>query len=338
MINLISDTVTRPVAGMLEAMMQAEVGDDVFGEDPSVNALEARVAEMFGYEAAVFCPSGTMTNQIALRMHTQPLDEVICEGLSHIYQYEVGGYAYNSGLAIQLVEGAYGKMRAEQVEAAVKPEADWLPRSRLVVVENTANRGGGSIYRLTEVRAIREVCDRHELRLHLDGARIFNALVETGETASAWGEVFDSVSVCLSKGLGAPVGSVLAGSAGDIRFARKLRKVMGGGMRQAGYLAAAGLYALEHHIDRLKEDHRRARILAKALERQAYVEALRPVETNILVFDLAGDLSSAAFAERLREKGVLAAPFGPKTMRFVTHLDFGDAMLEETLQVLEGLF
>ncbi len=338
MINLISDTVTRPVAGMLEAMMQAEVGDDVFGDDPAVNALEARVAEMFGYEAAVFCPSGTMTNQIALRMHTQPLDEVVCERLSHIYQYEVGGYAYNSGLAIHLIDGEYGKMRAEQVEAAVKPEADWLPRTRLVVLENTANKGGGSIYRLEEVRAIREVCDRHGLKLHLDGARIFNALVETGETAREWGEVFDSVSVCLSKGLGAPVGSLLAGSAEDIRFARKVRKLMGGGMRQAGYLAAAGLYALEHHIDRLKEDHGRARILAEALERQSYVAALRPVQTNILVFDLAGDLGSAEFAERLKGKGILAAPFGPKTMRFVTHLDFSDEMLEKTLEVLDGLF
>ncbi len=334
MINLISDTVTRPTPGMLEAMMRAEVGDDVFGEDPTVKALEERIADLFGHEAAVFCPSGTMTNQIALRLHTEPLDEVLCESLSHVYQYETGGYAYNSGLAISLIEGEYGKLRAEQVEAAVKPDFDWLPRTRLVVLENTANKGGGSYYTLEEAAAIRRVCDRRGLRLHLDGARIFNALVETGESAAEWGALFDTVSVCLSKGLGAPVGSLLVGSTDLMKRARRFRKVMGGGMRQAGYLAAAGLYALEHQVDRLREDHRRARLLAEVLEQQAYVASLRPVKTNILVFDLQPSLDARLFAERLKDRGVLAAPFGPHTMRFVTHLDFTDEMLDRVLSVL----
>ncbi len=335
MINLISDTVTRPTPGMLEAMMQAEVGDDVFGEDPSVRALEERIADIFGHEAAVFCPSGTMTNQIALRLHTEPLDEVLCERLSHVYQYETGGYAYNSGLAISLIDGEYGKLRAEQIEAAVKSDFDWLPRTRLVVLENTANKGGGSYYTLDEARAIRHVCDNKALRLHLDGARIFNALVETGESARDWGALFDTISVCLSKGLGAPVGSLLTGSSDLIKRARKFRKVMGGGMRQAGYLAAAGLYALEHQVDRLREDHRRARVLAEALGQQPYVADLRPVKTNILVFDLCEPLDAPTFAERLKERGVLAAPFGPRTMRFVTHLDFTDEMLDRVLAVLD---
>ncbi len=317
--------------------MAAEVGDDVFGQDPSVNVLEDVAAGMFGYEAAVFCPSGTMTNQIALRLHTEPLDEVVCERLSHIYQYEVGGYAYNSGLAISLLDGEYGKLRAEQIAAAVKPEHDWLPRTRLVVLENTANKGGGSYYTLEEVREIRDVCRAHGLRLHLDGARIFNALVETGEAPEAWGEVFDTISICLSKGLGAPVGSLLLGSEEAICKARRFRKVMGGGMRQAGYLAAAGLYALEHQVERLKEDHRRARKLGEVLEEQGYVEALRPVKTNIIVFDLHSDIDAPAFAGRLMEKGILAAPFGPHTMRFVTHLDFTDEMLERVVDVLENL-
>ena len=336
-INLISDTVTRPTPAMLEAMMAAEVGDDVFGEDPSVNALEAKAASLFGKEAAVFCPSGTMTNQIAIKCHTQPLDEMICDHYSHVYQYETGGYAYNSGVAVNLIEGTNGKITARQVAAAVKPAHDWLPLSRLVVLENTANKGGGSIYTLNEVRPIAEVCREKGLALHLDGARLFNALVETGESTGEWGCLFDSISICLSKGLGAPVGSLLIGGVDFIKKARRIRKVMGGGMRQAGYLAAAGSYALQHHIERLREDNRRAKILGRVLTALPWVASVRPVQSNIVIFDLAPPHTAESFLKKIKNRGIVAAPFGPSTVRFVTHLDFTEDMLEKTITILKGL-
>jgi len=337
MINLISDTVTKPTPAMLQVMMEAEVGDDVFGEDPTVNALEAKVAALFHKEAALFCPSGTMTNQIAIKVHTQPLDEVICEEDSHIYQYEAGGYAYNSGVAINLIRGKHGKLAAGQVEAAIKPAFDWLPRTRLVVLENTCNKGGGSYYTLDEVRPISKLCWQEGLAIHLDGARIFNALVETGETPQAVGEQFDSISVCLSKGLGAPVGSVLAGSKAFIKQARRVRKVMGGGMRQAGYLAAAGIYALDHHVERLREDNGRAKKIGAVLQGMPYVGELRPVQTNIVIFDVKPPYTAASFLEKLAEKGIKASPFGPQTVRFVTHLDFTEAMMERVIGMLKEL-
>lgn len=336
-INLISDTITKPTPGMLQAMMQAEVGDDVFGEDPTVNALEAKVAAMFGKEAALFCPSGTMTNQIALKVHTQPLDEVICDENSHIYQYEVGGYAYNSGIGINLIKGTNGKITAEQVAAAIKPVYDWLPISRLVVLENTANKGGGSYYTLEEIQAIQQLCHERGLRLHLDGARLFNALVETGESTLDTGALFDSISICLSKGLGTPVGSLLIGSEAFIRQARRVRKVMGGGMRQAGYLAAAGIYALDHHVQRLKEDNDRAKLIGKTLEKLAYVAQVRPVQSNIIIFDLKAPYTAATYLDALRQKGIKAAAFGPQTVRFVTHLDFSEDMLAQTLKIISEL-
>jgi len=338
MINLVSDTITKPTPAMLEAMMSAKVGDDVFGEDPTVNALEAKASQMFGKEAALFCPSGTMTNQIALKAHTQPLDEVICDRHSHIYHYEVGGYAFHSGIAIQLLEGDQGRLQAAQVEEAVKPLYDWLPKSSLVVLENTCNRAGGSYYPLEEMRAIREVCQRRGLKLHLDGARLFNALIESGGTPADIGEIFDSISICLSKGLGAPVGSLLIGESAFIRASRRIRKVMGGGMRQAGYLAAAGIYALDYHVERLAEDHARAKQIAALANRLPYVENLRPVSTNIVIFDLVSSLTAASFLEALAGKGVKASSFGTRTVRMVTHLDFSDEMLEKTLRVLPGLF
>ncbi|MCB0594261.1 MAG: aminotransferase class I/II-fold pyridoxal phosphate-dependent enzyme [Lewinellaceae bacterium] len=337
MINLISDTVTKPTPGMLQAMLNAEVGDDVFGEDPTVNALEAKVAALFNKEAAVFCPSGTMTNQIAIKVHTQPLDEVVCDEYSHIYQYEAGGYAYNSGVAINLLRGVHGKITAAQVEEAIKPEFDWLPRTRLVVLENTCNKGGGSYYTLDEVRPVSKLCWQRGLALHLDGARIFNALVETGEPPQAIGEQFDSISVCLSKGLGAPVGSVLIGSKAFIKQARRFRKVMGGGMRQAGYLAAAGIYALDHQVERLKEDNERARKIGAVLAEMLYVSEVRPVRTNILIFDVKPPYTAASFLEELAGKGIKASPFGPQTVRFVTHLDFSEEMMERVIAVLKGL-
>ena len=338
MINLISDTVTRPTPAMLEAMMRAEVGDDVFGEDPTIRTLEAKGAALFGKEAAVFCPSGTMTNQIALKVHTQPLDEVICDQHSHIYHYEVGGYAFHSGISIQLLEGDQGRITAEQVEAAIKPPHDWLPKSSLVVLENTCNRAGGSYYQVDAIRAIREVCNRRGLKLHLDGARLFNALIESGDTTLQVGELFDSISICLSKGLGAPVGSLLIGETGFIRAARRVRKVMGGGMRQAGYLAAAGIYALDNHVERLREDHARARQIAAILEQCSYVAGLRPVSTNILIFDLIPSIPAARFLEDLARQGIRASSFGTHTVRMVTHLDFTDTMLEKVLEVLPRLY
>lgn len=336
-ISLLSDTGTRPTTGMLEAMFAAEVGDDVFGEDPTVNALQEHLADRFGHEAALFCPSGTMSNQIALAVHTGRLEEVICEEKSHIYQYETGGYASNSGIAIKLVRGERGKMTAEQVAAAVNPDYDWLPKSSLVVLENTCNKGGGSIYRSEEIQPIHDFCREEGLGLHLDGARLFNALVETGESERAHGALFDSISVCLSKGLGAPVGTVLIGSKAFIKEARRMRKAMGGGMRQAGYLAAAGLYALEHQVERLAEDHRRAHELADCLKECDYVDAVHPVESNILLFDLKPDYTTKAFLADLEKEGIQASAFGPQCIRFVTHLDFNDVMLKQTLDVLARL-
>jgi len=336
-INLTSDTVTKPSPGMLQAMFAAEVGDDVFGEDPTINALEAYAAGLFGMEAALFCPSGTMTNQIALHLHTRPLDEVICDVNSHIYQYEVGGYAFHSGLGINLLEGDRGRLRAEQVEAAIKPQYDWLPRSRLVVLENTCNKAGGSYYRLRDVHPIWALCKERGLALHLDGARLFNALAETGESTANWGSCFDTISICLSKGLGAPVGSLLLGKAEYIQRARRIRKVMGGGMRQAGYLAAAGLYALQYQVKRLVEDHQKAKQLGALLADLPYVEQLRPVETNIVIFDVKPPWTASSFLGKLNNHHIKAAPFGPQTIRFVTHLDVHDAMIDEVCEVLRAL-
>ncbi|MEZ4939458.1 MAG: GntG family PLP-dependent aldolase [Saprospiraceae bacterium] len=335
-INLLSDTGTKPTPGMLQAMMAAEVGDDVFREDPTVNALEEKCAALVGHEAALFCPSGTMTNQIALKVHTRPLDEVICDEMSHIYQYEVGGYAFNSGIGINLIRTDYGILNADQVLAAIKPRFDWLPKSSLVVIENTCNKGGGSTYTLDAIKNIRLVCKNQGLALHLDGARLFNALVETGDTPAAIGAEVDSISICLSKGLGAPVGSVLTGSRDFIAEARRVRKVMGGGMRQAGYLAGAGIYALDHHIERLQEDHVHARQLATALKQLAYTANIRPVQTNIVIFDLVKPATPPHFLAYLKANGISASAFGPQTIRFVTHLDVGAEMIKRAIEVLQG--
>ena len=338
MINLVSDTVTLPTAPMRAAMLAAPVGDDVFREDPTVNALEEKAAALFGKEAALFCPSGTMTNQIAIKVHTQPLDEIICDHYSHVYQYETAGYAFNSGVGVNLIEGTNGKITAAQVAAAIKPLYDWLPVSRLVVLENTCNKGGGSIYTLDEIRPIRALCETRGLSLHLDGARLFNALVETEERTEEVGKEFDSISICLSKGLGAPVGSLLIGGGEFIREARRFRKVMGGGMRQAGMLAAAGSYALDHHVQRLRLDNARARELGALLAAESWVSNVRPVQSNILIFDLAPPLTAVQCLDKLEAAGILASAFGPRTVRFVTHLDIDEDMIERVAQTLRGLF
>ena len=315
-------------------MFAAEVGDDVFRRDPTINRLEAVAAERFGMDAGLFCPSGTMTNQLAIKCHTQPLDEIICERKSHIYQYEAGVYSMISGVSINLVEGDRGKIRPGQVGAAVKAHADWLPNSRLVVLENTCNKGGGTIYTIDEARIIADESRSKNLSVHLDGARLFNALVETGEPPEAWGATFDTISICLSKGLGTPVGSLLLGDQDLIDRARRYRKAIGGGMRQAGYLAAAGLYALDHHVDRLKDDNDKAKRLGEALLDQPYVAAIEPVESNICIFHLKEAWAADTFLGKLKMHAIDAVPFGPRTVRFTTHLDVSDGEIERVIHVL----
>lgn len=332
-----SDTVTRPTKPMLEAMMSAPVGDDVFGEDPTINALQEKGAELFGHEAALFCPSGTMTNQIALQVHLNALEEVICEENAHIYQFETGGYAHNARCGVSLIKGKYGKMNAKQVREVIKSPFDWLPLSKLVSIENSANKGGGTYYTLKEAAEIAAVCRDHKLGFHLDGARLFNVLVETGDKTRQWGQLFDTISICLSKGLGAPVGSLLIGSTEKINRARRFRKVMGGGMRQAGIIAAAGIYALDHHILRLKDDNDRAKAIGKAFEGKSFVEQVRPVQTNIVIVDLIETLTAQDFIQQLKEKEIRAVAMGNHAVRFVTHLDISEQMIDYTLEVIAKL-
>lgn len=337
MIDLRSDTLTKPTPGMLEAMMSAKVGDDMFGEDPTVAALEKKAADMFGMDAALYCASGTMTNQIGIRLHTTLQDEVICHKHSHIYLYESGGLMSNSGVSVRLLEGDRGLITANDVKAAIQPDDIHAPVSRLVSLENTMNKGGGSCYDFEEIWAIREACHEHGLALHLDGARLFNALVATGQKPKAYGEVFDTISICLSKGLGAPVGSLLLGSHKDIKRAKRIRKVMGGAWRQAGYIAAAGLYALDNHIDRLVDDHDKVKTIGKLLEQLDYVEEVYPCETNILIFKLTEKYSNDSFIKTLAEHDIHAFGFGPQLIRFVTHYDFTDDHMEKLLAVLKTL-
>lgn len=321
---------------MLNAMMDAKVGDDVFGEDPSVNELEQKVAAMFGMESAIFCPSGTMTNQIAIKCHTQPGDEVICEKMSHVYIYEGGGIAFNSGAQARTLEGNYGRLNAEQVSSAINADDVHKARTSLVSLENTSNRGGGSCYDFQDFRAIKEVCLQNNLKLHLDGARIFNAIVAKKEDPQAYGKTFDSISVCLSKGLGAPAGSVLIGNKDFIKQARRIRKVFGGGMRQAGYLAAAGIYALDNNIARLTVDHTNAKKLAEVLAEKDFVKSIFPVETNIVIFEVGGRYTSKQLAEKLKELGISVIAISALHVRFVTHPDISTAMIDEACAVIKA--
>lgn len=335
-IDLRSDTLTKPTAGMREAMFSAPVGDDVFGEDPTVNALEDKIAKLFGMEAAIFCPSGTMTNQIAIRLHTRIQTEVICHKYSHIYLYEGGGIMANSLASVKLLDGDLGKITAAQIAASINPDDIHAPETTMVSLENTMNKGGGSIYTLDEIKPIRVLCQEKGLKLHLDGARLFNALVETGESPADWGAHFDTISVCLSKGLGCPIGSVLLGSKSDIKRARKVRKVFGGGMRQAGFLAAAGIYALDHQVGRLKEDHVRARELGEMLSKLPMVSEIFPVATNIVIARLEGT-TPEEFMKKLTDQHIKSVKFGKDLVRFVTHLDFGDEHLEEFGKRIGGI-
>lgn len=338
MIDLRSDTVTKPSAGMLSAMMQAEVGDDVFNEDPTVIKLETYTASLFGKEAALFCPSGTMTNQIAINVHTRPGDELICDINAHIYNYEGGGISANSGVLARLIQGNEGRLNAAMIEPVINGDYDWLTRTTLVCLENTVNRAGGSYYTAGQIKEILDLCKDKKLKLHLDGARIFNALAETGDATKQIGSLFDSISICLSKGLGAPVGSLLLGDKDFIKKARRVRKLFGGGMRQAGFLAAAGLYALQNNVNRLKEDHQRAKKIESVLVSLPFIESVLPVYTNIVIFNLKKEMISGEdFEKRLAAEGIRISAFGKQTVRMVTHLDFTDAMLEKTLSVLNGL-
>lgn len=336
-IDLRSDTVTKPSPAMLEAMMSAKVGDDVFEEDPTVKALEEKTASLFNMQAGLYCPSGTMTNQIAIRILTQPQDEVICDKRSHIYNYEGGGIAYNSLVSVRLTDGDRGRISAEEVMENIQPDNIHHPVTSLVALENTVNKGGGCFYTLDQIAAVSKICKENSLNLHLDGARVFNALVETGEDPKDYSKYFNTISICLSKGLGAPVGSVLLGSKNQIKKAKRVRKVLGGGMRQAGYMAAAGLYALENNVSRLKEDHQRARTIGEALEGQEYVASVTPVDTNIVIFSLNKSISTAVFLNKLSSINIKAVPFGKNEIRMVTHLDFDDEMLDRVLDVLKRI-
>ncbi|MGB0177040.1 MAG: threonine aldolase family protein [Owenweeksia sp.] len=338
MTDLRSDTVTRPTPEMLKAMFSAPVGDDVFNEDPTIIELQEKAAALFGMEAALFCPSGTMTNQIALNVHTRPGDEVIAHQYSHIFNYEGGGAAFNSGCQMRLLPGKHGLLEVETVEGAVNNRFDiHAARTALITVENTCNKGGGSCYDLETLQEIGEVSRFNDLGYHLDGARLFNALAVKGGSPKDYGSLFDSISICLSKGLGCPVGSLLLGSDLFIREALRVRKKFGGGMRQAGYLAAAGIYALDHHIERLSEDHQRAQQLKAALEECAWVERTEPVETNIVIFYLHPDRDPKLFVEHLEENEIRIIGMGQGKLRMVTHLDISDADIERTAEVLKNI-
>ena len=337
MIDLRSDTVTRPGAGMLEAMMSAAVGDDVLGDDPTVNRLQEQAADLFGVEAALFCPSGTMTNQIAINVHTRPGDEVICHSQAHIYVYEGGGIMANSGASVRLAGTPDGRITSAEVAASINPDDVHAARSRLVALENTNNRCGGTCLDFSGIEAIGEVARQHRMGFHLDGARLFNALAETDQTARDYGATFDSISICLSKGLGCPVGSLLLGSRDFIHEARRVRKRLGGGWRQAGLLAAAGIYALENNVERLVEDHAKARRLGECLASQPYTASIAPVQTNIVVFDLAEPALDSAFIAGLTDKGVLAIKLGQGKLRMVTHLDVSVEAIEQVCDILSGI-
>lgn len=337
-INLISDTVTKPTQEMLEAMFTAKVGDDVFKQDPTVNELERYTASLFGKEAALFFPSGTMANQTAIRLHTKPGDEVICDKWSHIFLYEGGGVAANSGVSCHLVDGSRGKITAQQVKEVINdPEFYHAPVTRLVSLENTTNKGGGACYDLSDMQAIGQVCEEHGLKYHLDGARLWNAMIAKQQNPKDFGRLFDTISVCLSKGLGAPVGSVLVGSAEDMKKAMRVRKLFGGNMRQSGYLAAAGLYALQHNIQRLSKDHERAQDLAQVLSKKEWVMTVEPAETNIVIFTLKPTVNEQNFIEKLKQKNILISSMGQGKLRMVTHLDYRQVMHDYVMEVLDKL-
>lgn len=335
-IDFRSDTVTRPSEEMLDRMRRAEVGDAVFGDDPTVLELESYAADLFGMDAGLFCPSGTMTNQIAIKAHTKPGDQLICDETAHVYVYEGGGAALHSGVSCRLLHGNGGRFSASQLEAVVNPDDPHLPRSRIVSIENTSNKGGGTCWDFSELERIKKVCHQQELAFHLDGARLFNALIETSESPSHYGELFDSISICLSKGLGAPMGSLLLGDKTFIHEASRMRKAFGGGMRQAGFMAAAGLFALKRNRERLSVDHRNAKRLGDALA-NSLSGRLTPVSTNIIMFDFETREELLQVIDKFASEQILVAPMGHARLRLVTHLDITEQMMDKALHVIAGL-
>lgn len=338
-INLISDTVTKPTKGMLNAMMNAEVGDDVFKSDPTVNKLQSKIAEMFGMEDALFFPSGTMANQTAIKLHTQPGDRMFCDKWTHVYNFEGGGAAFNSGVTSHLIDGTRGMFTANQLNEVVSGSRTDIhaPYSRLVVVENTTNKGGGACWDFDEILKIKKICLDNNLALHLDGARLFNALVAKEESPEQYGKVFDTISICLSKGLGAPVGSILLGTKQHMDKALRIRKLFGGGMRQSGYLAAAGIYALDNHVERLAIDHTRAKVIGAALQNCELIKSVEPIETNIIIFNVIDSINEQDFISRLNDARILLSSMGQGKLRMVTHLDFTEEMLERVVHTLEHI-
>jgi threonine aldolase len=337
-INLISDTITRPTEGMLKAMMEAKVGDDVFGADPTVIELQDKMADLFGKEAALYFPSGTMTNQAAIKIHTQPAEQMICDKWAHVFNFEAGGASFNSGISCHLLDGNRGMFTAEQVKPAINdPNNYHIPITSLVAVENTTNKGGGACWDFSELQKIRRVCDENKLAYHLDGARLFNALVAKNETPKQYGYLFDTISICLSKGLGAPIGSVLLGNKKQIKKAIRIRKLYGGAMRQVGYLAAAGIYALDNHIERLTEDHKRASEIGEALNNSNLIKEVEPIETNIIIFYVKDRVNENEFVKALKSKNILISSMGEGKLRMVTHLDFTQEMLEKVIEEIKYL-
>jgi threonine aldolase len=336
-IDLISDTVTRPTKGMLDAMMNAKVGDDVFKSDPTVNILQDKAAAMFGMEDALFFPSGTMANQTAIKLHTQPGDKLICDKYAHVYNYEGGGAAFNSGVTCKLIDGHRGMFTAKQLEEAVSGRSDiHVPYSRLVCIENTTNKGGGACWDFHKLEQLQKISKENSLAFHLDGARLFNALVEKNENPKQYGQLFDTISICLSKGLGAPVGSILLGSKEHIAKALRIRKLFGGAMRQVGFLAAAGIYALDNHIERLADDHQKAKEIGVVLESLSYVTKVEPIETNIVIFYVDESIGDTNFINKMKEKNILLTPMGEGKIRIVTHLDYTNEMHEILLKELKN--
>jgi threonine aldolase len=337
-INLISDTITRPTKGMLKAMMSAKVGDDVFGADPTVIELQEKMAALFGKEASLFFPSGTMANQTAIKIHTQPAEQMICDKWAHVYNFEGGGAAFNSGVSCHLIDGDRGMFLAEQVKFSINdPENYHIPITSMVAVENTTNKGGGACWDFTELQKIRKICDENKLAYHLDGARLFNALIAKNETPKQYGDLFDTISICLSKGLGAPIGSVLLGTKDQIKKAVRIRKLYGGAMRQVGYLAAAGIYALDHHVERLEEDHKRAKKIGEALLESNLIKEVEPIETNIIIFYVNDQVNENEFVKALESKNILISSMGEGKLRMVTHLDFTQEMLGTVIEEIKNL-
>lgn len=337
-VNLISDTVTRPTKDMLAYMAAAKVGDDVFKEDPTVNALEEKVASMFGKEAALFFPSGTMANQTAIKLHTQPGEQIICDAYAHIYNYEGGGASFNSGVSCALIHGDQGRITAQEIAEKINPEDFYhSPRTAMVALENTTNKGGGAFYDQNTIEEIAELCKKEKLPLHLDGARLWNAITASQISPAFFGKHFSTLSVCMSKGLGAPVGSVLMGSKMQMQQALRIRKIFGGGMRQSGYLAAAAIYALDHHWEDLKTDHLRAKELGKVLEKSAWVKKVSPVSTNIVIFELVSTEAENTFTTQMKHADIHFIAMGGGKLRFVTHRDYTEDQHNYVLENLSKL-